>query len=107
MAARSRALLFTVKVLNNTTSPFPHSRDSVCPIPLSLAVTHGIEISFSSFGYLDDSVPRVPVPKKEQFRNPWFKECMLLARAYRSLPRPYSVLEPSYPLFGIYVAVTI
>jgi hypothetical protein len=101
MVALSRALLFTRKVLNNTTTPFPYSRDSVCPLPLSLAVNHGIEISFSSFGYLDDSVPRVPVPKKGQFRHLWFKECMLLARAYRSLPRPLSALEPSYPLFGI------
>ena len=25
----------------------------------------------------------------ELFRHLWFNECMLLAKAYRSLPRPY------------------
>ena len=34
------------------------------------------------------------------FRYPWFEACMRLARAYRSLPRPSSALEPSYPLNG-------
>lgn len=37
----------------------------------------------------------------ELFRNPWFKDCMHLAKAYRSLPRPFSVLEPSHPLTGV------
>ncbi len=37
----------------------------------------------------------------EQFRYPWFEACMRLARAYRSLPRPSSALEPSYPLNGL------
>ena len=32
----------------------------VWPIPFSLATTHGISVDFSSFGYLDVSVPRVP-----------------------------------------------
>ena len=32
----------------------------VWPLPLSLAATHGIDVSFSSSGYLDVSVHRVP-----------------------------------------------
>ena len=32
----------------------------VQPLPLSLATTHGISFDFSSSGYLDVSVPRVP-----------------------------------------------
>ena len=32
----------------------------VWPLPLSLATTHGISVDFSSSGYLDVSVPRVP-----------------------------------------------
>ena len=33
---------------------------TVWPLPLSLATTRGISVDFSSFGYLDVSVPRVP-----------------------------------------------
>ena len=33
---------------------------AVSPLPLSLATTHGISVDFSSSGYLDVSVPRVP-----------------------------------------------
>ena len=33
---------------------------SVWPLPFSLATTHGISFDFSSSGYLDVSVPRVP-----------------------------------------------
>ena len=33
---------------------------TVWPLPLSLAATHGIDVSFSSSGYLDVSVHRVP-----------------------------------------------
>ena len=32
----------------------------VCPLPASLAATVGISFDFSSSGYLDVSVPRVP-----------------------------------------------
>ena len=53
--------------------PFPYScmsltrsepRDARIPVwalPLSLAATHGIDVSFSSSGYLDVSVHRVPL----------------------------------------------
>jgi hypothetical protein len=37
----------------------------------------------------------------ELFRHPWFKDRVRLAKAYRSLPRPYSALEPSHPLVGV------
>ena len=36
------------------------ARRPVWPLPLSLAATHGIDVSFSSSGYLDVSVHRVP-----------------------------------------------
>ncbi len=38
----------------------------------------------------------------DQFRNPWLEDCMRLAKAYRSLPRPSSTVEPSYPLSGVH-----
>ena len=37
------------------------ARTLVWALPLSLAATHGIDVSFSSSGYLDVSVPRVPL----------------------------------------------
>ena len=36
------------------------ARTSVCPLSRSLAATYEIDVSFSSSGYLDVSVPRVP-----------------------------------------------
>ena len=45
-------------------SSTPKSRSSsVCPLPSSLAATVGISFDFSSSGYLDVSVPRVPLYK--------------------------------------------
>ena len=41
------------------------ARITVWALPLSLAATDGIDVSFSSSGYLDVSVPRVP------FRTLW------------------------------------
>ena len=40
-------------------SPNPGSKLPVCPLSLSLAATKEIDVSFSSSGYLDVSVPRV------------------------------------------------
>ena len=37
-----------------------HARTLVWALPISLAATLGIDVSFSSSGYLDVSVPRVP-----------------------------------------------
>ena len=42
-------------------SPNPGSKLPVCPLSLSLAATKEIDVSFSSSGYLDVSVPRVPL----------------------------------------------
>ena len=42
----------------------PHSRNCmVWALPLSLAATQGIDVSFSSLGYLDVSVPPVSLPQ--------------------------------------------
>ncbi len=38
----------------------PDARIRVCPLSISLAATLEIDVSFSSSGYLDVSVPRVP-----------------------------------------------
>ena len=46
---------------NIVCSPNPEELgSSVWPLSLSLAATQKIDVSFSSFGYLDVSVPRVP-----------------------------------------------
>ena len=45
--------------------------------------------------------PGLPI-LSDQFRNPWLEDCMRLTKAYRSLPRPSSVVEPSYPLSGLH-----
>ncbi len=38
----------------------------------------------------------------EQFGNLWLKGCMLLPTAFRSLPRPSSLLKPRHPLNGLH-----
>ena len=49
----------------------PHgARTMVWPLPVSLAATSGIDVSFSSSGYLDVSVHRVP------FVNLWIQLTM-------------------------------
>ena len=83
--------------------PCLSAKDSVCPVPFSLSVTRGISFDFSSCGYLDVSVLRVPTPDRSAFRQevPFrhlrFLACMQLAGAYRSLPRPSSAPKPSLP----------
>ena len=47
-----------------------NARIPVWPLPRSLAATYGIDVSFSSSGYLDVSVPRVP------FIHLWI-QCMM------------------------------
>ena len=50
-----------LKENNNLRSPKPrNARTPVCPLSLSLAATQEIDLSFSSSGYLDVSVHRVP-----------------------------------------------
>ena len=79
----------------------------VWPLPLSLAATQGIDFSFSSSGYLDVSVHRVPFPWLcihhrihtvcrmwvSPFGYLWINACLRLPKAFRSLPRPSSVLS--------------
>ena len=85
-------------------SATPRSKIWVWALSLSLAATQEIDVSFSSSGYLDVSVPRVPFnrlcihlkilrhyPKwVSPFGNLWIKGCLHLPKAYRSLPRPSS-----------------
>ena len=76
----------------------------VCPLPRSLATTNGISVDVSSSPYLDVSVQAVPllhlwiqcrIPKYD----PWIKGCLLLPKAYRSLPRLSSA--PSAKAFSL------
>ena len=86
---------------------------SVWPLPRSLATTSGISVDFSSSGYLDVSVPRVP--RVRLFYSPhavWFftirvppfgylrvKAYLQLTAAFRSLSRPYSAPDAkAFPL---------
>lgn len=81
--------------------PYISVKDSVCLIPLSVALTYGISIDFFSCGYWDASLPRVLDPegsyREVSFRDLRIKGCMHLPEAYRSLPRPSSTLEQSHP----------
>ena len=85
---------------NTLCSPLPRSaRTAVWALSLSLAATREIVVTFSSSGYLDVSVPRVPfrtlwihvrMPVNWQvspFRNLWFDGYLLLPAAFRSLSR--------------------
>ena len=81
-------------------------RPSVWALPISLAATLGIDVSFSSSGYLDVSVHRVPFltlcihvtmtalndRRVSPFRYPWINACLQLPMAFRSLPRLSSAL---------------
>ena len=109
-------LLLSLAALSNA---FPLSFDSLIAGPqprkacspvwapsISLAATLEIDVSFFSSGYLDVSVPRVPSPYAMYLRmSDWaapsrvstfgyqrFDVCLRLPVAFRSLPRPSSVL---------------
>ena len=76
----------------------------VWPLPLSLATTYGISVDFSSSGYLDVSVPRVPLVNlsiqltiydSSSYVFPHSDICgyiayLQLPAAFRSLSRPSS-----------------
>ena len=82
----------------------PESKLSVWALPISLAATLGIEVSFSSSGYLDVSVPRVSFITLwihvmilthyckwvAPFGDLRINGYLLLPVAYRSLSRPSS-----------------
>ena len=85
----------------------------VWPLPISLATTFGISVDVSSSPYLDVSVQAVPsihlfdsvygtgvlLRWVSPFRNPWINGCLLLPKAYRSLPRLSSA--PSAKAFSL------
>ena len=82
------------------------ARTTVWPLSISLAATLEIDVSFSSSGYLDVSVHRVPFVtlcihvtmtalndrRVSPFRYPWLNACLQLPMAFRSLPRLSSAL---------------
>ena len=82
-------------------------RPSVWPLSSSLATTKEIEFSFFSSGYLDVSLPRVPLldlwiqsrmtghypSRVPPFGNPRINAYLRLPLAYRSLSRPSSAIS--------------
>ena len=51
----------SARIIESIMQSEPHgARTMVWALPRSLAATYGIDVSFSSSGYLDVSVPRVP-----------------------------------------------
>ena len=105
LAALSNALQLRLKIL----PAGPQPRKACSPVwapPTSLAATMGIDFSFSSSGYLDVSVPRVPSlcaidsrmrDRSSTCRVSTFGYQGIYARlrlplAFRSLPRPSSAL---------------
>ena len=95
----------------NTT--FPRG-GSVCPLPVSLAVTKGIPFGFFSSPYYDVSVRGVPIPSpyglgtyaiigrilEVLFGDLRIEACLRLPAAFPSLPGPSSAPEPSRPPSG-------
>ena len=91
--------------LRGSTTPMLR-RASVWALSRSLAATWEIDVSFSSSGYLDVSVHRVPRitlcihamltahyrRRVSPFGHPWFNACLRLPMAFRSWPRPSSAL---------------
>ena len=60
MAGCPKAVLLSSSNASMQSEP-RNARIPVWALPLSLAATQGIDVSFSSSGYLDVSVPRVPL----------------------------------------------
>ena len=61
----------SARIIESIMQSEPHgARTMVWALPRSLAATYGIDVSFSSSGYLDVSVPRVP------FIHLWI-QCMM------------------------------
>ena len=90
--------------------------DSVWAVPLSLAATNGISIDFSSSSYSDASLRTVRPPKptkareskrETSFGNPGIYGRMHLPQAYRSLPRPSSLIKPSHPPTGVFAPAPV
>ena len=105
LAALSNALQLRFKM--RYADPQPQKACSlVWALPISLAATFGIDVSFFSSGYLDVSVPRVPSAQTmyssvsnwsstswvSPFGYHGIYACLRLPHAFRSLPRPSSAL---------------
>ena len=96
-----------LRITSACAGPQPHGACSlVWALPFSLAATQEIDFSFSSSGYLDVSVPRVPsacamylrigdwssTSRVSPFGYQGIYACLRLPLAFRSLPRPSSAL---------------
>ena len=77
------------------------TKDSVCLVLFSLAVTSSISIDFFSCRYLNVLIPCVPYPygsdAEVALGHLRFNAYVQLPGAYRSLSRPSSAFEPSHP----------
>ena len=105
-AALSNALQLSYFQIMTSSTPVVR-RQPVWPLPVSLATTKGIEFSFFSSGYLDVSLPRVPLPDlwiqsrmtgHYPSRVPPFGDLRITAylqlpEAFRSLSRPSSAIS--------------
>ena len=106
MAGCSKAVLLSLPDPSMQSEP-RNARIPVWALPLSLAATHGIDVSFSSSGYLDVSVHRVPFSctmdscmddrslscRVPPFRHPRIFAYLQLPVAFRSLSRLSSALS--------------
>ena len=99
----------SAKLLHRYVSPQPQRINPlVWPLPRSLATTCGIIFIFSSYGYLDVSVPHVRLPLRDDrpstcrvapFGNLRINVYVPLPAAYRSLSRPSSAPDAkAFPL---------
>ena len=93
-----QTVLLSFHRLRRSSTPVSRSWP-VWALPSSLAATVGISFDFSSSGYLDVSVPRVPLPCGivthngdwvSPFGYPRIYTCLQFPVAFRSLPRPSS-----------------
>lgn len=94
------------------TTPHFHTlshADSDCPMPFSIAFTHGISLISFPLPTKMLQLGRLPYPKgmhrvtvqDVQLGDPRIIASMRLPGAYRSLARPSSALEPSHPPCGV------
>ena len=122
----SQVIQLTFRILNAVLTPKVLLL-WVWPLPRSLATTSGISFDFSSSGYLDVSVPQVPLVQLfDSLYDPWFftmgvptfgnpriNAYLQLPAAYRSLSRPssapnakaFSICSSSLELLFVYLAI--